>query len=167
MAVGLAGSVVQHQAAGADYEARSEQWRQNTVNSWAAAREEQGQLLQRELQEQDANAQRQHLSLIEQAEKQSEAEVSAASSGVSGISVDNLVADLGRKAATNRMVSQRNWEMTAEQLRQEKEATVTRSSNRINSVSRPTSPSGAGLIAGAGNALIGGAREFGSSFSMS
>ncbi|MEW6121297.1 MAG: hypothetical protein AB1698_01690 [Pseudomonadota bacterium] len=159
-------SIAQHQAAEADYEARSQQWRQNVVNSWASAREEQSQLLQRELQEQEALAQKQHLSLVEEAEAKASVENSAASAGVAGLSVANLVADVGRKAATNRMTNKRNWEMTAEQLAQEKEATVTRAENRINSVSRPTSPSGMGLAAGIGSALVGGARSFNSSFSM-
>lgn len=166
MVAGVASSLAQGQAAQADYAARSEQWRQNVVNSWAAARDEQKQLLQRELQEQEVNAQKQHLSLVEEAEKKATAQVSAASAGVSGLSVSNLVADIGRKAATNRNIAQRNWEMTAQQLRDEQEATITRAENRINSVSRPTSPSGLATAAGVGSALVGGARSFSSSFNM-
>lgn len=164
MAVGIASSVAQFSAAQSDYQARAEQWRSNVVNSWAAAREEQKQLLARELQEQEAYAQKSHLSLVEQAEKQATAEVSAAGAGVSGISVGNLVADIGRKAATNRVLAERNWMNTAQQLRQEQGATVTRASNRINSVSVPTSPSSAGLLAGIGGSAI---KAFGTSFDMS
>lgn len=164
MAVGVASAVAQYSAAQSDYQARSEQWRSNVVNSWAAARDEQKQLLSRELQEQEAYAQKSHLSLVDQAEKQATAEVSAAGAGVSGISVGNLVADIGRKAATNRVTAERNWMNTAQQLRQEQDATVTRATNRINSVSVPTSPSATGLLTGIGGSAV---KAFGTSFDMS
>jgi len=154
MVASVGSSLAQGAAAQADYEARSEQWRQNYVNALAAARDEQNQLTNRQLQEQSAYVQKRHLSLVEQAEKQSEAEVSAASAGVSGISVENLVQDIGRKAATNRAIAEQNWIMTANQLQAEKRATVTTAQNRINSVARPTSPSmGAYLLGAVGSGV--------------
>lgn len=146
-------SAVEFGAASADYEARSAQWKQNITNTYAAAESEHGQLLQRQLQEQDALSIKQRLSLIEEAEAKAAAQVSAAGAGVSGTSVENILGDIGRKAATNRAIDQQNYRMTAAQLQQEHEAVSVRAQNRFASVSMPTGPSPFGLaleVAGAG-----------------
>jgi hypothetical protein len=146
LAVGVAQAVAGFAAAQQDYDAKANTWKQNVVNSWAAGRDEQGQILNRQLQEQDALVQKEHLISLEEAEKVSEGSVSAAYGGVSGISVDNLLADISRKSAINRSVERENWRMTAAQLDAQNKGTVTTMQNRINSVERPTSPSPAGLL---------------------
>lgn len=156
--VGMASAVVQHGAAQQDYEMKAAQWKQNVVNSWAAARDEQGQLLLRQMEEERGTAQKIKLSDIEEAEKRAEVEVSAAAGNVSGISVQNLVADVTRRAAYNRTVERQNWIMTAAQLQKEQDATITRAEGRINSVTRPVAPSGAALavnVAAAGVKMFG------------
>lgn len=153
LAMGVASAVVGHQASQADYEAKSAAWRQNYVNALAAGRDEQRQLTLRQLQEQDAYVQKNHLVMVEEAQKTAEYKVSAAASGVSGVSVDNLLDDIGRQAGLNRATLETNYKATAQQLQTQKDASVTQIESRINSVARPTSPSGASLfvnILGAG-----------------
>jgi hypothetical protein len=154
LAVGILQSVVQFQAAQQDYEAQSQQWRQNYTNSLAAARDEQLALTQRQLQEEEATSEQIHLMGIEGAEKVAEARVAAGAAGVSGISVGNIIADIRGRTAGNQVTAQRNWRMTAQQLQLEQNATVTRAENRINSVTRPTAPNPLSLVVGIAGAGV-------------
>jgi hypothetical protein len=146
--VGLAlvQGMVGHQAAMQDYNAQSQAWRQNYVNALAAGRDEQNQLLLRSMQEEDAKNQKVEVLNIEEAQRRAEAEVSAAEGGVSGISISNVLQDIGRRAAFNRQTEERNFEMTAAQLTQEMNATNTRIMGRINSVQRPVKPNALGFL---------------------
>lgn len=152
--VAVASSVISFAAAQADYNARAEQWRQNYTNSLAAGREEQQQISLRMMQEQDAHAQKQHLTTIEGAQVAAEAEVSAAASGVSGLSLDNILLGIGRDVAMKQEADKTNYQNTVAQLTQENKATNTRIENRINSVQRPVAPNPLGYaLQGIGGAL--------------
>lgn len=154
MAVNMMGAAAQASAAQADYNAKAERYKQNVVNSWAAARDEQGQILLRQIEEQESTAQKIKISQLDEAEKAAESVAATAMSGVSGISVDNLTADLHRRGSFNRMVDRRNLEITMAQLSKEQEATHTRALNRINSVAIPTKPnSAAPFISALGSGL--------------
>lgn len=131
-----------------DFENKKAAWEQNYTNSLAAGREEQQAITNRAIEEQEANAQKMHLSLLEEGEKKAEAQVSAAEAGVAGISVQSIITDLGRKASYNRVTLDRNYKITAAQLTREMEGTNTRTLNRINSVERPTPPNPLGLAFG-------------------
>lgn len=152
LVMGVAQSVVSYQASMQDYHAKADVWKQNYVNSLAAGRDEQRQLQLRQIQEQDALSQKLKLSEIEEAEAEATAEVSAASSGVSGISVDNILSDIGRKSSRNREADRLNYQNTALQISEEMKGVNTKIENRINSVERPTKPSSAGLILGVAGA---------------
>lgn len=160
LGLGLAQNIVGFAAGQADFKAKEAAWRQNIVNSLAAERDEQGALLTRQIQEQSATGQKLHLSLVEEAQRRADAEVSAAAAGVSGLSVENLLRDVGSKAAYNRSVAEENYRMTAEQLTQEMRATETRAQSRINSVERPTSPSPLSLMIDMGSTVAAGANKF-------
>jgi hypothetical protein len=140
MAVGAMQAIVGHQAAVDDYHAKSEQWRQNIVNAQSAARDEQGQLLLRHMQEEEATNQKVKLSQIEEAEQRALVEVTAGHSGVSGLSIQNLLSDVTRRSAYNRTVELQNFKMTAAQLQAEQNQTVTTMESRIASIPRPVAP---------------------------
>lgn len=154
---GIAQAAVGFAAASQDFNARSAQWRQNYVNSLAAGRDEQRQLTLRQLQEQDAAIQKGHLLMLDEAERRSEVAVDAATAGIGGVTLDNLLTDVSRKAALNRATLATNYKNTAQQLQTEKDASVTGIENRINSVARPTSPSPASFLV---EALGSGVRAF-------
>ena len=103
--VAIASSVVSFMSAQADYEARSEQWKQNYVNALASGRDEQKQLNIRMVQEGEAKAQRDQLNTLEGAELSAEAEVSASSAGVSGISLNSILSGINRKNSVQRPTS--------------------------------------------------------------
>jgi hypothetical protein len=114
---------------------------------------EQHQLTLREMQEQDAASQKTSIQNIEDAQKSAEVAVSAASGGVGGVSVDNLIADVHRQAARNRNTIFENTQMTVAQLQQEKKGAQATAQSRINSAPRPSPLS---LVAGLGGDALSG-----------
>jgi hypothetical protein len=152
--IGLVQSAVSFAASSQDYNARAAQWKQNYVNSLAAGREEQKQLSLRMTQEQDATVQKLHQNNLEGAEITAEAEVSGGASGLSGISLDNILTGINRKVQDKNNADKINYANTAAQLTAELKATNTKIENRINSVQRPTSPNPLGYaLQGIGGAL--------------
>lgn len=109
------------------------------------------QLTRRQMQEADATSQKLQLSSIEEAQKAAAVEASAAESGVSGISLGNLLADVARTGANNRMTEKTNRDMMLAQLQQEKKGSQAQNQGRINSAPRPSPLS---LIAGIGGAAV-------------
>lgn len=137
-----------------DYNNKMAQWRQNAVNSLSAGVEEQKKLNLRAAQEQDAFYQKTHETNVEEAELAAKAEVSVAEGGVGGLTLDNILLGIHRDANRNRMATRTNYENTVQQLQAENEATNTRISNNINSVSVPAKPSALGaILGGIGGAL--------------
>lgn len=142
-------------------DAQNARYQQNYVNSLAAARDNQQQITNRQMQEQEATAQKDNQILVEGAKRAADVSVSAAGGGVAGLSVDALLADVNRNVAQNRANLARNYEMTAAQLQEQKNSTVTQAESRINSVAQASSPSFAGTaleIAGAGIKAYGSSR---------
>lgn len=142
----LLSAMTSYSAAQQDYAAAAAAWRQNAVNALAAGRDEQQQLLLRTMQEQEAKDQKIGLQNIEEAQKKAEAELAAAEGGVGGISLANVISDIGRRAAFNRQTEERNYQMTAAQITQEMRATNTRIESRVNSVQRPVRPNALGFF---------------------
>lgn len=99
----------------------------------------------RQMQEQDATAQKLQLQNIDEAQRKSAVELAASEAGVAGISVDNLVADVTRNAARNRVAERRNLQMTVTQLQLDKKGSQSGNQGRINQTPRP---SPLGLVAG-------------------
>lgn len=130
----VAGGLLSFASGMAQASAQQQRYDQNRVNALASARDEQTQLTQRQIQEQQAVEQKKYVSLIEEAQKKATAEVSGAESGVAGISLDNIIADLGQRSEYNRAVAQENYDNTAAQLAVEQRATVTKAQGRIDSV---------------------------------
>jgi hypothetical protein len=160
--VGIVGAVANFQAKEQDYQAKAAAWRQNVVNAQAAARNDQGQLLQRQLQEEDKTTQDKHVSYIEGAQKAALAEASAAKGGVAGISVDNIVNDIQGKSALNRTYADINYMYKAADIQNRLTGTVITLQSRIDSIPRPVAPSPLELVAGIGGSLVkgfGGAGE--------
>lgn len=134
----------------AQFAGQMQQSKQNEKNALQAFRNDQTALTLRQLQEQEATAQKTQETNIEEAQKVSEVKLSAAGGGVAGISVANIVGDVKRRAERNRSTQIRNTQMTLAQLQQEKEGARATAQSRINSVPRPSALSLIAGIAGAG-----------------
>lgn len=133
-ALGVAQAGAQYQAAVQRSEQQTQMYFENQRNALAAGRDAHKQLTLRQMQEQDALAAKEHVMLVEQAEKESEALVSAAGANVEGLSTNALVADVIRKTTMNRTNAKINYENIAMQLQAEQDAVVNKTQSRINSV---------------------------------
>ena len=150
----IAQAAVSFSAAQEDFDNKAAQWRQNATNSLAAGVEDQKKYVLRMSQEQDAFAQKTHQINVEGAEAKANAEVSAASGGVDGLSVDNIISGIDRDVRANQTAARTNYENTAVQLQSELDGTNTQIKNRINSVQVPTAPNPAAFaLQGIGGAL--------------
>lgn len=152
--VGIVGAVASFQAQQADYRAKKAAWEQNVVNAEASARDEHRQITNRFLQEQEKTTQKKHVSFIEEAQKAAAAENNAASAGVSGNSVNNIMGDIIGKSALNRTYADKNYQFVAADLQEQLKATDTRLKGRIESMPVPQAPSPLGLIAGIAGAGV-------------
>ena len=158
-AVGMVGAMASYQAKRDDYAAKKRMWEQNVVNAESAARDEQRQIATRQIQEQAKTGQKKELSYLEEAQKSSAAENSAAYGGVGGISVNNILGDIARKSELNRTYIDENYKYVAADLTEKMKATDTTLMSRINSVPVPQAPSPLELfagVAGAGVKALGG-----------
>jgi hypothetical protein len=160
--MGILQASASYGASQADYQAKMQAWRQNLTNSEAAARDEQRQILTHQMQEQDKTVQTDHISFLQQAQKQSSVEVSAAQGGVSGLSVDNLLSDIAVKSALNRTYADENYKFVAADIQEKLHASDTRLQSRINSVQAPVEPSPLSFIAGVGSSVVGGIKALSS-----
>jgi len=128
-------------AAQADQAAQQQaRYDQNYQNSLAAGRDQHNQLTLRAMQENDAAAQKEHEIAVEGATREAEVNVSAAGGGVGGLSVDALLSDVALKVAQNRSITQKNANMTAQQLAMQQKGVVTQTESRINSVAQGSAP---------------------------
>jgi hypothetical protein len=152
--VGIVGAVASYQAQQADYQAKKAAWEQNVVNAEASARDEHRQITNRFLQEQEKTTQKKHVSFLEEAQKAATTQNNAATAGVSGNSVDNLVRDIQGKSALNRTYADKNYQFVAADLGEQLKATDTKMKGRIESMPVPQAPSPLGLIAGIAGAGV-------------
>ncbi|MGR9131733.1 virion core protein, T7 gp14 family [Rhizobium leguminosarum] len=141
----------------AEYQAQNQEAKANEKASVQTWKDQQTQISQREMQEQDALRQKQTQQNIEEAQAKAEVAVSGAAAGVSGISLDNLLQDVGRRAETNRQVEQTNTDMVFSQLRLQRKGINSEAQSRINSVPRASPLT---LIAGLGSAGVSGYNSY-------
>lgn len=137
----------------ANYSAQQQEAEATKAAAEQAFQNEQSQINLRQMQEQDALRQKQQAQNIEEAEVKASAQVSAAEGGIAGVSVDNILSDVSRRAARNREVEATNTKNIITQLQAEKKASGSRAQSRINSAPKPSPLS---LVAGIGGAAIGG-----------
>ncbi|MGV1835233.1 virion core protein, T7 gp14 family [Rhizobium rhizogenes] len=141
----------------AGYVAQSQEAKATRANAEQSWRDQQTQISQREMQEQDALRQKQTQQNIQEAQAIADTQVSGAAAGISGVSLDNLLQDVNRRASTNRQVEETNTDMILSQLRQQRKATTTQAVGRI---SAAASPSPLSLIAGLGSSGVSGYNSY-------
>jgi len=163
-ALGIAQAVTSFQAqadAHAQGEAvaqrETERYYANVKSSQAANRQDHVALHSRELQERDALQEKNRIAAIEGARARGKQAAATGESNVTGISVDNILADVERGPANDQTQREATYMNTVSQLREEMKGADARSEARINSLKvgyNPVAPaSGASLalgIAGAG-----------------
>lgn len=151
LAVGLITAGIGAVQSVAQFSAQRQEAKANQENATESWKQQQNQLTKRAMQEEDALRQKQQQQNIEEAQARADVVTSAAAGGISGISLDNLVADVGRRASFNRQAEEENTRNTLSQIRLERKGINSQAQGRINSVPKP---SGLSLVAGVGGAAL-------------
>lgn len=123
---------------------------ENAQNSRVAATDDQRALNMRIGQEGDAAAQQRFAALLEGLRRSGTATTAAGEAGVAGGSVSALLADLTRQTTVQQGTITRNFDMTKNQIEQNKEATKATFTSRVNSVQKGSAPSATDALLGIG-----------------
>ena len=134
-------------------------WRQNEANARVARTDAQRAMNLRIGQEGAATAQQKMAILIDSLKTQGRAATASGEAGVSGTSVGRLMADITRQQTVAQGTIQRNFDMTKNQIEQQKEAETATYMGRVNSVQKGWAPS-------AGDAMLGIALNAGTAYGM-
>jgi hypothetical protein len=139
-AVSAASSVVGYMGQMAQYKQQEAMYEQNRKNAIAAFEDTQRAMTTRQIQEQEAAAATRFDNNLEANAAKATARVAAGESGVSGLSIEGLLAEFsGRSARANdRADQQMDWTMA--QLQDEKRSQGFTAVDRINSVPRGQKP---------------------------
>jgi len=141
LAVGAVTQGVGYMAEKSAADEQNRQYRENAARANQNARDQQFQTQQRMLQEQEKGAAEKMDTTRQAQAAKATAAVAAGEAGVSGLSVDALLAEFdGRAAAANDRTDQ-NTEWTLNQLNNEMKGIRSNAEDRINSVQRAAAPS--------------------------
>jgi hypothetical protein len=152
-AVGAAGAVMNYQGQMAQYEAQQQQYQQNIKNARKAALDRY-QSQQNQIRQERRKAEGELKETQEDALKaRSTARVAAGEAGVSGLSVNQLVADFYGDEGDFLQRVEENYTTRRDAGRAEMKGTEAQAASRINSIPPPVKPSFAGTavrVAGLG-----------------
>jgi len=142
----------------------TERYYANVKASQGANRQDHVALHSRELQERDALQEKNRIAAIEGARARGKQAAATGESNVTGISVDNILADVERGPANDQVQREATYMNTVAQLREEMKGADARSEARINSLKigyNPVAPaSGASLALGVAGAGLGAAGTY-------
>lgn len=123
------------------YEAQQQQYKNNRIEANKAAVGQYAALQNRQLQEAKATSQEQQTLSREAAQGRATAKVAAGEAGVTGLSVDALVADYYGQEGRHERTLSNNYQMQSDYLRGEMEGVQSQAEGRINSVDQGQKPS--------------------------
>lgn len=148
-----ASAVVGYMGQMQQYEAQKQMYQNNRIAANKAAVNTYASQQNRALQEKKAASQELINLQTDAVRGRSTAEVAAGEAGVTGLSVDALIADYYGQEGRYERVLDNNFQMQADYLRGEMDATQAQAEGRINSVQQPIKPS----FADAAVRILGGA----------
>lgn len=153
LAFGVLSSVASFAAQSQQAAAQESQYQQNAVNAKMAMINEYQQENLRQIQEGQKKSAEDVQTNLKAAQAKAHTQAAAAEAGVTGISVDNLVADIGKQASDEMSAREYNYLSTVTQIQRQKEASRNQAQSRINSVPHGIQPSPLALVAGIGTAF--------------
>jgi len=154
-ALSAASAVVGYQAQQQQYEAQQQYYKNNREAANKAAVNTYASNQNRALQERAAASQELQKTNTDALRARSTAEVAAGEAGVTGLSVDALIADYYGQEGRYERTLDNNYQMNADYLRGEMDATQAQAEGRINSVEQGQKPS----FADAAIRILGGGLE--------
>ncbi|MDX0455487.1 hypothetical protein GOC72_18705 [Sinorhizobium medicae] len=143
-AMSTASGVLGFGAEKAEAEAKQQNYDNNRVAANAAAVNSYAANQNKQLQETKAASQELQQVNAEAMQARSTAAVAASEGGVTGLSVDALIADYYGQEGRHERTLSNNHQMQADYLRSEMEGTQAQAESRINSLEQPQKPSFAG-----------------------
>lgn len=137
-----AGSMVMgYQAEKAQAEAQNQMYENNRIEANSAASDAMAATQLRMQQEQKAASQELQKTQTEATQARSTAQVAAGEAGVSGLSVDSLIADYHNQEGQYERTLDNNLQMQSDALRADMDGTSHQTASRINSVQKAQKPS--------------------------
>lgn len=130
------------------YANQEQQFNQNTQNALSDNRITESRLQAQEMEENASYSQKDQLALNEGAEKEAQARTAAATWGVVGNSVAEVVNGVGEQINLKRDALQTNWQSQVEQTESAKVSGVAQEQSRVGEVANPYSPSVIGTLLG-------------------
>jgi len=141
MGLGIASSMMEYSSAKSQYAAQQEFAKRNAMNAAQQAETQYSNLNIRAQQEDLARHQQKFQTGIEAAQAASTVEVAAASGGIMGGSVGQLLRDIYAQEGRNSSALDSNHQMSRHYLEGEKKAAQLGSQSQINSIPIPEKPS--------------------------
>jgi hypothetical protein len=160
LAMGAAQAVAGYQGQQAQYEAEQQRYNENVMASNQAAAVQYEYANRRIQQERAAAATEKADVAMDVREARAKAFVAAGESGVSGFSVDNLLAEFTQRGTRYANRVDQNLEMTTDQIQASKLESQAQAQSRINSLPQPQKPS----FFDAGIRILGSALNAGQTF---
>ena len=155
-AIGAAQTVVGFMGQQAQYKSQQQYYENNRQAANQAAVDRYTSQQNRALQEREAASQEKQNTQTKAMKARATAATAAGEGGVAGLSVDALMADYYAQQGRYERSIDNNYQMTADYLRSEMDATQAQATSRINSVQQGTPPSFASAAVSLfGNALNG------------
>ena len=139
--VGAGSAVAQHQSAEAQAKINNNLFKQNKENAYAAMRDELLGIQNRQSQETEAASQAIQKRRRQEMEDMSSATVAAGEAGVTGLSVERVLRDIGAVASRDVSTVEQNRDWTLDQLTEESRGIATKTESRIYGVARGIKPS--------------------------
>jgi len=143
-ATAVAGFASQEQ----QYSEEEARFQQNYTDALSDNRTTEQRLQAQEMEENAQYTQKDQLALIEGAEKQAQAQTAAATTGVAGNSVQDIVNSIGSQINYKRADLNEQWQAQVTQTESEKVSAVEQEKSRMGEVANPISPSPVGAILG-------------------
>jgi hypothetical protein len=140
-AIGAASQVTSYMGASAEAKAQNQLAENNRIEANRAATDQYASIQERMLQEKAAAGRELENTNTEAAKARGTAQVTSGEAGVTGISVDSLLADYNAQQGKFERTNEQNLKMTQDSLRDQLKGVKANTEGRINSVQKARKPS--------------------------
>jgi hypothetical protein len=140
-AIGAASQVTSYMSASAEAKTQNQLAENNRIEANRAASDQYASIQERMLQERAAAGRELETANKDAAKARATASVTSGEAGVSGISVDSLIADYNAQQGQFERTNEQNLKMTQDSLRDQLKGVKANAEGRINSVQKVAKPS--------------------------
>jgi len=140
-AIGAASQVTSFMGASAEAKTQNQLAENNRIEANRAAADQYATIQERMLQEKAAAGQQLEQANTEAAKARGTARVTSGEAGISGITVDSLIADYNAQQGKFERTNEQNLKMTQDGLRDQLKGVKSNAESRINSVQKVAKPS--------------------------